>query len=56
MIKHKILIVLTPEIQKSLDLIMFLTAADSEDPGPKVIKLFDMLNSSEHEIYPAHKC
>ena len=24
-------------------------------PGPEVIKLF-MLNSAEHELYPAHKC
>ena len=24
--------------------------------GPKVVKLFFMLNSAEHEIYPAHKC
>ena len=23
---------------------------------PKVIKLFFILNSAEHEIYPAHKC
>ena len=25
-------------------------------PGPEVIKLFFMLNSVEHEIFPAHKC
>ena len=25
-------------------------------PGPKVIKPFFMLNSAEHNIYPAHKC
>ena len=25
-------------------------------PGPEVIKLFFMLNSTEHEIVPAHKC
>ena len=25
-------------------------------PGPKVIKLFFILNSAEHEIYPAYKC
>ena len=24
--------------------------------GPEVIKLFFILNSAEHEIYPAHKC
>ena len=24
--------------------------------GPVVIKTFSMLNSAEHEIYPAHKC
>ena len=24
--------------------------------GPEVIKLFFMLNSTEHEIFPAHKC
>ena len=24
--------------------------------GPEVIKLFSMLNSAEHEIYPADKC
>ena len=24
--------------------------------GPDVIKLYFMLNSAEHEIYPAHKC
>ena len=27
-----------------------------EISGPKVIKLFFMLNSGEHEIYPAHEC
>ena len=27
----------------------------SSGPSPEVIKLF-MLNSAEHEIYPAHKC
>ena len=26
------------------------------NPGLKVITLFFMLNSGEHEIYPAHKC
>ena len=25
-------------------------------PGLEVIKLFLVLNSAEHEIYPAHKC
>ena len=25
-------------------------------PGPEVIKLFFMLNSVEHEIYPVHIC
>ena len=25
-------------------------------PGPELIKLFFMLNSTEHEIYSAHKC
>ena len=25
-------------------------------PGPEVIKLFFILNSAEHEIYPTHKC
>ena len=29
---------------------------DKEQPGPEVIKLFFMLNSTEHEIFPAHKC
>ena len=24
--------------------------------GPEVIKLFFMINSIEHEIFPAHKC
>ena len=24
--------------------------------GPEVIKPFFMLNSADHEIYPAHKC
>ena len=24
--------------------------------GPEVIKLFYMLNSTKHEIFPAHKC
>ena len=28
----------------------------NKNSGPKVIKLFFMLNSAEHEIYPAHKC
>ena len=25
-------------------------------PDPEVIKLFFVLNSAEHDIYPAHKC
>ena len=25
-------------------------------PGPEVIKLLSMPNSTEHGIYPAHKC
>ena len=25
-------------------------------PGPKVIKLFFMHHSAEHDIFPAHKC
>ena len=25
-------------------------------PGPKVMKLFFMLSSTEHEIYHTHKC
>ena len=25
-------------------------------PGPEVIKLFFMLNATEHEIFPAHIC
>ena len=25
-------------------------------PGPEVIYFFFMLTSSEHEIFPAHKC
>ena len=25
-------------------------------PGPENIKLFAMLNSAEHEIYPVDKC
>ena len=25
-------------------------------PGLEIIKLVSMLNSAEHEIYPAHKC
>ena len=25
-------------------------------PGPEVKKLFSMLNSTEHEIFPADKC
>ena len=41
-----------------------LTQNESHDPkgreniqsGPEVIKLFFMLNSIEHEIFPAHKC
>ena len=24
-------------------------------PGPEVLKLFFIINSAEHEIYPAHK-
>ena len=30
--------------------------SQSDMPGPEVIKLFFMLNSGEHEIFPAHKC
>ena len=29
---------------------------DAKNPGLEVIKHFLMLNSTEHEIYPAHKC
>ena len=25
-------------------------------PGPEVIKHFFMLNSTEHDVFPAHKC
>ena len=35
---------------RSLDL------TDKQRPGPEIIKLFFMLNSTEHEIFPAHKC
>ena len=35
--------------------IIALCSATSR-PSPEVIKLFIMLNSAEHEIYPAHKC
>ena len=28
----------------------------SSQPGPEVIIFFSMLNSAEHEIYPAHTC
>ena len=30
--------------------------AKEKSTGTKVIKLFFILNSAEHEIYPAHKC
>ena len=33
-----------------------LKVSNSLDTGPKVIKLFSMLNSAEHEPYPANKC
>ena len=33
-----------------------LTQPETPKTGPEVIKLFSMLNSAEHEIYPAHKC
>ena len=32
------------------------TMANSVDPGPEVIKIFFMLSSIVHEIFPAHKC
>ena len=41
---------LVPAIFKSFKLSI------SERSGPEVIKLFSMLNSAEHEIYPTHKC
>ena len=33
-----------------------VTGLFQDDPGPEFITLFFMLNSPEHEIYPAHKC
>ena len=42
---------------------LLMTFANSFDPeltkcrpGPEVIKKIFMLNSTEHEIHPAHKC
>ena len=32
------------------------TTFERKKRGPEVIKLFFILNSAEHEIYPAHKC
>ena len=32
------------------------SACTSEKPDPEIKNLFSMLNSAEHEIYPAHKC
>ena len=34
---------------------MFYIHPLKNQPGPEVI-IFFMLNSAEHEIYPAHKC
>ena len=31
-------------------------AATARTPGLEVIKLFFILSSAEHEIFPAHKC
>ena len=28
----------------------------NQSPSPEAIKLFFMLNSTEHKIFPAHKC
>ena len=35
---------------------MILNGCVEWKPDPEVIKLFFMLNSTEYEIYPAHKC
>ena len=35
--------------------IRFITKAHEQNPGPVVIKLFFMLNSTDHEISTAHK-
>ena len=50
-------------IGHSLHLCPCLVYASSEGSGetsymtwPRVYKTFSMLNSAEHEIYPAHKC
>ena len=44
-------------LEAATNLIIFdNTARKFIIPDPEVIKLFFMLNSAEHEIYPANKC
>ena len=38
-----------------LDIIRTSRLSDMK-PGPQGYKTFSMLNTAEHEIYPAHKC
>ena len=33
-----------------------ITQDENNSPAPEVYKTFFMLNSTEHEIYHAHKC
>ena len=44
------------ELRGMLQLVCMQKFTPLTTPGPKVIKLFFMLNSTEHEIFPAHKC
>ena len=46
----------TAYFRTPLGLLCLLVVIVARKPGPKVIKLFSMLNSAEHELYPGHKC
>ena len=39
-----------------MTIMYFQLVLNEMGPGLEVIKLFFMLNSTEHKIYPAHKC
>ena len=42
--------------QDEMNKVACVTHEDSDEAGPKVIKNKFMLNSTEHEIFPAYKC
>ena len=42
--------------RNGLEFIVVMAVKTEQKPGPKVIKKHFMLNTAEHEIFPAYKC